>query len=180
MDIFIKRKHYDKVYEFLNESSQDSDWQILIDNIKISSDLFNHFKDFLIGLRCVFTVKLYFMKLLSLNTKDKIYQEILYDLINDFINGDSDFSSHVLIKNLLFIQTLKICVLDEKNNPKLNDLISNNRIEDKWFIDLLENFHFFKELGYLYEIKKDYKNSITYYEMSGCNEKVCELSSIII
>lgn len=179
MDILLKRKNYEEYISFLNEKSSDADWKNFLENIKTNLEFLEYFQHFMITLKCIFTLKLFFSKLFTMSSKDIAFQEIVYNLIVGFIDSENEYSNHILIKNLLFVQVLKLCVLDVKNKERLRDLILNKKIEELWFVDLLENFQFFQEIALLYESNGDLNKSITYYKKCGNFEKVKELEEIL-
>ena len=57
MDVLIKRKKYEEALEFLNEKSNESDWNIFVDAIKNNPDFLDYFKEYVAELKCVFKLK---------------------------------------------------------------------------------------------------------------------------
>jgi hypothetical protein len=179
MDVLIKRKKYEEALEFLYEKSNESDWNIFVEAIKNNPDFLDYFKKFLAELKCVFRLKTFLLKIFCTN-KDKQFQEIVYEIISNLHNSKSEFSSHFLIKNLLLIQTVKLVVLDQNNRSKLLEYIKDKTLNDEWFIELLDSFQFWMELGIFYEIRGDFEKSLEYYKRTDSNEdKINELIELI-
>jgi hypothetical protein len=180
MDILIKRKKYNQAVEFLNENTEDAEWNVFFEGIKNDIEFLEFLKTYLSNQKDVLTLKLFLLKLLCFNSKEKIVQEIIYDIILTIKNSNSQFSSHILIINLLFVQTVKICVLDNSNKNKLHELINKIQFSESWFIELLEMFQFWTELGVVYELTEEYEKSLSCYQKSSSNEdKINELTEII-
>lgn len=179
MDVLIKRKCYKEALEFLNEKSSESDWNIFTESIKTNSDFLEYFKNFMINLKCHFKLKTFLLKIFCTN-KDIQFQEIVYHIITHLHKSKSEFSSHFLIKNLLLVQVVKLAVLDQNNRYILEEYIRDKNINDAWFVELLENFQFWNELGDYYEIRGELEKSLAYYiKSNGNEEKVKELTDIL-
>jgi hypothetical protein len=178
MEVIIKRKQYDDMVRFLQDKQDDTDWKAFLDSMKSNKDLLEFVKNYLVSLKCVFTLKLYLMKLFSAK-QDKCYQEIVYDIILHINESQSEFSSHLLVKNLLLIQMIKISVLDSGNKEKLQQFIITKNIREDWLIELLENFEFYPELAILFEANEDYDKSLFYYKKAKNDEKIKELSLLV-
>jgi len=179
MDVLIKRKKYEEALEFLNEKSNESDWNIFVDAIKNNPEFLDYFKEYVAELKCVFKLKTFLLKIFCTN-KDKQFQEIVFEILFNLRNSKSDFSSHFLIKNLLLIQTVKLAVLDQNNRSKLQEYIKDKTLNDEWFIELLDSFQFWIELGLFYEIRGDYEKSLEFYKRTDSNQdKINELTELI-
>ena len=179
MDILIKRKNYKEALDFLYEKSIESDWNFFNEALNINRDFLEYFKNFLVNLNCVLRLKTFLLKIFC-TKKDKKFQEIVYEIISDLNNSQSEFSQHILIKNLLLVQTVKLVVLDQGNRSRLEEIIKSKSINDDWFIELLESFQYWTELGLFYEIRGDYEKCLEFYKKTDTNEeKVKELMQLI-
>jgi hypothetical protein len=179
MEVLIKRKNYDQALSFLNERSEDIDWTAFLTFIKSNEEFCDYFKQFLISLTCPFTLILFLNKLFSLNCKDIRLQETIYFILDFYLSANAEFSHNQYILNLFITHTVKISVLNPIYREKLENIIRINKELEQWFIDLLENFEFFQELGLLYELREDYLQSLTNYRKCNKEEKIIQLEIII-
>jgi hypothetical protein len=179
MDILIKRKNYKDALEFLYDRQSDSDWNIFIDAIRNNFEFLEYFKEFSVNLNCHFKLKTFLLKIFTHN-KDKYFQEIVYDIILHLHDSTSELGKHLLIQNLLFIQTIKLVVLDENNRDKLEEVIKYQSIDADWFLELLENFQLWNELGLFYELRGDFEKCLIYYKKTNKkSEKIKEINEIL-
>jgi hypothetical protein len=179
MDVMIKRKLYLNAIQFLNEKSDDNDWKVFIESLKLDKEFNDFFDCYICNLKCVFTLKLFLVKLFCFNSKDKSHQDIVYNVIDRLINSQSEFNEHLLIKNLLIVQVLKLCVFNDTKREKLREIITKWRINEQWLIDLLDSFQYYQEIGLIYEISEDYGRSLLYYTKCNLEDKVKQLTEII-
>jgi tetratricopeptide (TPR) repeat protein len=181
MDILIKRKNYDEMFDFLNEKTPDSDWKFLLENLIINEELLEHLKNYLNNLNCIFKLNLFFLKIFTstANLKNKIYHKIVYDIIISFLSSNNKYSSQEKIRNLLLIQTVKISLLDNAENEKLNDLLTSGHIYEEWFIEMLINMGMYSQIGTYYEAIQDYEKSLFFYEKAENKEKAENIRKII-
>jgi hypothetical protein len=179
MDVLIKRKQYHTATEFLNETTEEKDWKIYLDTLTKNDEFLSFFKDYITGLKCAFTLKLFLNKLFNINNKDKKFQETIYEIIITLLETENEFNNNYLIKNLLYIQCIKISILDSTHKEKLKELITKNKFCDPWLVGLLESFQYNSELGYLYESLENYDKSLKYFEICNDQEKINIIKSKI-
>jgi hypothetical protein len=179
MDVLIKRKQYQTATEFLNENTDEKDWKIYLDTLTKNDEFLSFFKNYITELKCAFTLKLFLNKLFNINNKDKKFQETIYEIIITLLETENEFNNNYLIKNLLYIQCIKISIIDSSHKEKLKELITKNKFCDPWLINLLESFQYNSELGYLYESLENYDMSLKYFEICNDQEKINTIKSKI-
>lgn len=181
MDILIKRKNYQEMFDFLNEKTPDSEWKYLLNNLVDNEELLLHLKNYLNNLNCIFKLNLFFLKIATsdANLKNKTYQNIVYAIISSFISSNNRYSSEEKLRNLLLIQIVKISLLDNSENVKLYELITSGQIQEEWFIEMLINMGMFFHLGIYYEAIQDYEKSLKFYEKADNKEKAENIRKIL-
>ena len=180
MDVLIKIKNYEEMLDFLNEKSPESDWKFLLENISNNEELLQHLKQYIIDLKCIFKLNLFFRKIFSFNIKSRNYHKIVYDIIRDFLGSNNQFNSSNKIRNLLLVQTVKISLGDDAEKEKLNELLTSGQVFEAWFIEMLTNLSMFSQLGMYYEAIQDYEKSLMFYEKGGNLDKSEQITKILM
>ena len=177
MDILIKRNDYEKFMEFLIKNQDESEWKIFLENIKANTNFLTFTKEYMVSLKSITVLRKFLFKIFSIKSSEISQQVVIYEIIDYIRNSDSQFAKNVLVKNLYLIQSLRLSVLDVSYKEKLVEIIKGDMKIDSWFINLLENFAFYEELAYLYELMEDYKTSLKFYKMSQNISKIEEINS---
>jgi hypothetical protein len=180
MDVLIKRKSFKEALDCLNDMSNENDWNLILNTLTENLSLADFLIEYLRNIQCVSKLKLFLVKLFSANLSDKNYALYLYNLINELCLSESKLFKHEAIRNIIYIQSVKIFLFDP-NQYKANlwNILSTEEENSGWFLELMNKLEMNETLGDFYLNRKEYEKSLNYYKIGGYSDKITDVMCLL-